>query len=223
MKKAFVLIGAPGSGKGTQAEVLAKRFKVVHFETSKILERKLKKPKTKELKEAKKLYDTGKLVTPTIVAKVVLEEIRNLCRKGLGVVFSGSPRMLAEAKIDIPILEQCFGKKNIFVFYIKLTKRESVRRNSVRKICVANRHPIPFVLKEFKNVKKCPWDGSKIVSRSLDKPKMIAKRYDVFLKDTKPVIKYFKDNKFIVRVVDGEQSIEKVHKDIIKAYEASKR
>jgi len=218
MKKVFILIGAPGSGKGTQAELLAKKFKLVHFETSKILEKYLARVKKndKEMMLARQQYYAGKLVIPKLVARMVALEIKHIHKKGKGIVFSGSPRTLLEARVEMPLLENLYGRQNIHIFYIKLTKKESVKRNSVRKICVKNRHPIPFTLPEFKNVKKCPWDGSAIVTRALDKPAIIARRFQVFLKDTKPVLNYFKNNKFKVFLINGLQPIEKVHQDILK-------
>ena len=216
--KIFLLIGAPGSGKGTQAELLAKKFKLVHFETSKILEKKLAKvnPRDKEMMLAKKQYYAGKLVIPELVARMVMEEIKKLHKNKKGIVFSGSPRTLFEATTEMPLFEDLYGRKNIHIYYITLTQKESVRRNTVRKICVKNRHPIPVVLPEYRDVKKCPWDGSKIVSRALDKPAIIAKRFKVFLKDTKPVLNYFKQHRFKVFQVLGEQPIEKVQSDILK-------
>jgi adenylate kinase len=215
--KVFMLIGAPGSGKGTQAELLAKKYKLTHFETSKILEKRLARAKKndKEMALAKRQYYAGKLVIPALVARIVVDKVKELHKKGKGIVFSASPRTLFEAENLIPLLLKLYGQKNINIFYIKLSKKESVRRNSVRKICVKNRHPIPFVLKEYKNVKKCPFDGSKIVTRALDKPAIIARRYKVFQKDTKPVLGYFKKHGFNVRLINGEQSIEKVHQDIL--------
>lgn len=213
----IILIGPPGSGKGTQAELLAKKFNLVHFETSKVLEKKLKKidPKDKELVKAKKLYDAGKLVTPKLVAKIVIKEIEDVYKKGKGINFSGSPRTLFEAKKEMPLLEKLYGKENIKIFYLKISQKESVKRNSVRKICKKNRHPIPFTLPEYKNIKKCPWDGSEIITRSLDKPEIIKKRYKVFLKDTKPVISYLKEKGYKVYNIKGEQPIEKVFNDIL--------
>ncbi len=218
MKKIFILIGAPGSGKGTQAELIAKKYKVVHFETSKIIEKRLAKarPSDKEKMLKKKQDYTNTLVIPAHVARIDFNEIKESHKKGNGIVFSGSPRTLLEAKVEMPLLKKLYNQKNIHIFYVKLTKKESVKRNSVRKICVKNRHPIPFTLPEFKNIKKCPLDGSEIVTRALDKPAIIAKRFKVFLKDTKPVLKYFKDNGYKVVTINGEQPIEKVHKDIIK-------
>lgn len=96
MKKVFILIGATGSGKGTQAELIAKKYKLVHFETSKILEKRLARAKKsdKEIMIAKKQYYAGRLVIPALVARIVFDEIKEFHKKGKGIVFSGSPRTL---------------------------------------------------------------------------------------------------------------------------------
>lgn len=219
-KKIFVLIGAPGSGKGTQAELLAKRFNLYHLETSKLGEEKINNPdlvnSDPEVREAKRLYDKGELFPPPWTTKLVLEKVRELTQVNKGVVFSGSPRTIFEAENEFPEFEKIYGKENIHIFEIVLNEEESVRRNSVRKICKANRHPIPATLPEFKNITTCPEDGSEVITRTLDKPKLIRERYQVYLKETKPISDFLKKLGYEVKQIDGEQPIKKVYEDVLK-------
>lgn len=217
-KKIIILIGPPGSGKGTQADLLAKKFNLIHLETSKLIEEKFKKidQKNKELLKEKKRHDQGKLTTSKFVVKLVLEEIEKLAKGERGIVFSGSPRKIYEAWKEIPILERYYGKENISVVYLKLREKESIKRNSVRKICAKNRHPIPATLPGFKKLTLCPWDNSKIITRVDDKPELIKRRYRIFLQETKPVLNYFKKHNFKVFFINGEQPIKKVFQDILK-------
>ena len=96
---------------------------------------------------------------------------------------------------------------------IKLSEEEAVKRNSARRICSKNRNPIPN-FPEYANITVCPEDGSKIITRELDKPEIIKERYQVYLSDTAPVIEYFRQNGYKVMEVNGEQPIEDVFKDI---------
>lgn len=220
-KKIFVLIGAPGSGKGTQAELLAKKFNLYHLETSKLGEEKINNPdlvnSNPEVREAKRLYDKGELFPPPWTTKLVLEKVRELAQENKGVVFSGSPRTIFEAENEFPEFEEIYGKKNIHVFEIVLSEKESVKRNSVRKICKANRHPIPATLPEFKEIKVCPEDGSEVITRFLDKPELIRERYQVYLKETKPISEFLNKLGYEVKKIDGEQPIEKVFEDVLKS------
>lgn len=219
-KRIFVLIGAPGSGKGTQAELLAKKFNLYHLETSKLGEEKINNPdlvnSDPEVKEAKRLYDKGELFPPPWTTKLVLEKVRELAQENKGAVFSGSPRTIFEAENEFPEFEKIYGKENTHVFEIVLSEEESVRRNSVRKICKASRHPIPATLSEYKNITICPEDGSEVITRTLDKPELIRERYRVYLKETKPISDFLNKLGYKVKKINGEQPIEKVSEDILK-------
>lgn len=215
MYKAIFLIGPPGSGKGTQAELLAKELGFYHFEISKVIEEKFKNadPNNKEIAREKGRRLAGELVNPELIAKWFKEEIENLKNKVSGFVFSGSARTIEEAKQNLDYLSEIYGKENTVAVEIKLSEEEAVKRNSHRRICSKNRHPIPN-FPEYADIKVCPKDGSKIITRELDKPGIIKERYQVYLRDTAPVIDYFKQNGYKVVEVDGEQPIEKVFEDI---------
>jgi len=211
----IVLVGPPGAGKGTQADLLAEDFGLFHLETSKIVEEKLKNadPADSVLAEAKKEYDAGQLVNPAMVASWVVDTIRDLAREGRGIVFSGSFRTRTEAEAEIPLCQELYGKPNIFVFNMEVSEEESVLRNSERRICAANRHPIP----RFEKTNKCPKDGSELMRRSLDTPETIRKRFNVYIKDTQPVLEYFRSQGHQPFIIKGEQSIPAVHDEITHA------
>jgi len=214
-KQVIILIGPPGSGKGTQADLLAEKFGLLHLETSKILEEGAKNadPDDEEFIALKKAWSSGELVDPKTVVKLTLDKIKILAESGKGIVLSGSPRTLYEAERELPLLENLFGWNNIKVFHVKLSEEESVKRNSFRRICRINRHPIPN-FPEFEGIKKCPKDGSSIITRELDKPEVIKVRYRTYLKETEPVIGFLKEKGYKVVEIKGEQPIEEVFKDI---------
>ena len=107
-KLIIIIIGPPGSGKGTQATLLADKLGLYYFETSKIIEERIMSAKKGEyvlvegkkyyLLDEKKIWETGDLCSPPLVTFWVMEKIKELAERGEGIVFAGSPRTLYEAK-----------------------------------------------------------------------------------------------------------------------------
>ncbi len=216
-KWAIMLVGPIGAGKGTQAELLAEDFGLVHLETSKIIEEKFAKadPNDPDMKEEYEIFKSGKLNTPAKVRQWVIDGIRDIADQGKGIVFSSSPRTIFEVEGELPVLEEQYGSKNVFAVEIDVSEEVSIKRNSNRRICKANRHPIPN-FPQFKDLKTCPRDGSELITRVLDKPDIIKVRYATYLKETFPIIGYLKDHGHTVLQVNGDQSIEAVHEDVVR-------
>ncbi|MBI2057422.1 MAG: nucleoside monophosphate kinase [Candidatus Yanofskybacteria bacterium] len=215
----IIFIGPIGSGKGTQAEVVAKKFGLIHIETSKLLEKKFKTadPSDKKMVEQKALWHAGILNDPSWVTEVLLDEAKKIAGEGKGMALSASPRTLFEAEKEIPVFEETYGRDNIFVFNIALSEAESIKRNSGRRICEKNRHPIPN-FPEFKDLKICPEDGSKLITRALDNPETIKIRYQEYLNRTEPILNYLNGRGYNILKINGEQPIEKVSEDILKNF-----
>lgn len=216
-KWAVILIGPPGSGKGTQAELLAEKFGLIHFETSKVLDEKLNNADSNDevLMHEKKIRAAGELNSPELVVEWALEKIEELAKKGLGLVFSGSPRTLYEAEHEMSVIEELYGNDSIKVIHLNLSKEESVRRNSSRRICKASRHSIPdFPM--FKDIKTCPKDGSELITQNFDTPETIGVRYEVYLRRTQPILSFLQERGYNILEIEGEQPIEDVFGEILK-------
>src|SRR3989344_7421928 len=100
MKKVIIVYGPPGAGKGTQANLLAGKLGLIHFDTGKYLGQLLhdsELQKNPEIKKARKIFDSGALVTPSFVLKVTSKKTKEIAKAGWGIVFSGSPRTVFEA------------------------------------------------------------------------------------------------------------------------------
>ncbi len=221
-KWAVFLIGPPGSGKGTQADLLAQRFGLVHVQTSKLGEEKINNQELvkndPEIAEVKRLYDKGELFPPPWTVKIVLEKVQELADQGKGIIFSGSPRTIYEIEQELPYFDNLFGKENIKVLNVKINEEESIIRNSHRKVCKANGHPIPN-FEQFKNILVCPQDGSEIITRSLDTPETIKTRNEVYHRRTEPILAFLKEKGYNIIDINGEQAIDKVFQDILAKIE----
>lgn len=225
-KQTIILIGPPGSGKGTQAGFLAENFDLYYLETSKIIEANIMKAKSEAhavvegkkyyFSDEKKTWLTGGIVSPILVNFWIQNKIKDVAKEGKGLVLAGSPRTIPEAQRLIPFLGNLYGRENIKIIEIKLSAQQSIWRNSHRRICELMRHPILYA-KETVKLTRCPLDGSRLIRRKgLDDPETIKVRLKEYKARTFPLIKYFKEKGLKVKKVNGEQSVEAVHKDIIK-------
>lgn len=222
-QKVIIIYGQPGSGKGTQAELLAKKRNFIHFDTGKYIEslfndkKNLKNP---VLKREKENFEKGKLCTPSWVLDIVKVATDKIYKSGFSLVFSGSPRTLFEAVGDenneglIDYLIKRFKRKNIFVFFLKVSEKDSFLRNKKRLICSFCGLPFMFLFKI--NIKKCNFCGGELMKRVLDKPEIIKIRLKEFKERTYPLIKEFKNRKIKVFEINGKYLPYKVHQFIIK-------
>jgi adenylate kinase len=224
--KVIILLGPPGSGKGTQASLLSQKFNLYYLETSKVLEEAFKKEKKENFiveegkkyyfKDEKKLWEEGKLCDPPFVTHLILKKIKELFKEKRNLVLAGSPRTVYEGERVMPVLEKLFGKENIQIFFLKIKKEQSIFRNSNRRICELLRHPI-FYLKENKNLKFCPLDGSKLLKRGkLDKAETIKVRLKEFEERTLPLLKFLKERNYQIEEIDGSPPPAKVFEKILE-------
>jgi adenylate kinase len=225
-KQILSLIGPPGSGKGTQAILLAEKFDLYHLETSKVIEHRIMQADEGEfaeidgekylLEKEKELWKNGILCSPAFVSYLVQEKIKELAKDGKGIVFSGSPRTLLEGEQIIPLLKELYGNENIKVLEILLSPEQSIFRNSHRRICELMRHPIIWT-EETEKLQHCPLDGSKLLKREgLDDPETIKVRLKEFAERTAPLIDYYKAENVSTQQINGDQPVSDVFKEILE-------
>lgn len=212
MNSTFIILGPPGSGKSTQAEYLAKTFKLNFLSTGNIIHSEINKG-GKFGKLLDKYIASGGLVPDKIVIEKILKpKIKTLdCKKGF--VFEGIPRNLKQ----VHTLERYLSKNGIsrpWLIYLTVKKETTYKRLALRRFCpVCSINYCPSDLEYKQN--KCSRCHKKLLIREddLDK-KAIKKRLNIYHKRTKPVIYYYQTRKKIIKI-NGEYSIEKIHKDII--------
>ena len=206
----IIFLGRSGSGKGTQAELLMKKFALANIDTGDIL-RRLTKRSDKFGKTVLKTISNGKLVPIWLVIYCWLDQLLKVPSKK-GIIMEGSPRQLEEAKT----LEEVFswlGRENFKVVYLQTSAKEVTRRLLTRRIC--SKCGKEFSLNFTPNLKKCSSCGGKLIRRKDDYPKAIKSRMLFFQKKILPVINYFRKKKIVVEV-NGEGSVKEINKIILK-------
>ncbi len=214
-KLVIILLGPPGSGKGTQAKLLAKKFKLEYLGSGNILRQRRKKGNFTG-KRLKEVMRRGELVPSFVISRLLtdkLEELKNRPRLN-GFILDGWTRILVEAELIDESLDWYEWQKNVKIILINISDKESFDRLTKRKNCKDCGRFIPWI-GEFKKLKRCDKCGGLLISRADDKPKAIKKRLEEFKEETKPVIDYYKKQGRLIKI-NGEQSIENVFKDILK-------
>ncbi len=219
--KVIVIYGPPGAGKGTQADLTARYFGFTHFDTGKYLESLVHDPvalKSAEVRRERTLFDTGKLLSTSWVLKVVGLRMEEIARAGLGLVLSGSPRTVSEAKNLLPIMKKLYGRKNMLFFLLKVSPETSIKRNSSRLICSVCGSPLLRVMgtENFTTYNPCPFCGGKLVKRTLDRPSIIRDRLVEFNLKTLPVFTAIRKDGYRVVEIKGDALPFKVFNSVKK-------
>jgi len=224
-KMAVIILGPPGAGKSTQAELLSEKFNFYHLETSRIIKRKINssprgsfviiKGKKYYFSKEKKLFDSGLLCSPPFVVYLLKEKVREVFSEGGNVVFSGSPRTLYETKELLPFLKKNCPFENIKIINISLSPEKAIWRNSHRRVCSLIGHSILWN-DETKGLSRCPLDNSKLIKRPLDKPNIIKVRLREFEKRISPIMNYLKEKGFKVESINGDKAVDTVFEHILR-------
>jgi adenylate kinase len=211
----IILFGRAGSGKGTQADLLAKKFKLEHFSSGEAL-RQRQKVGDFTGKKLAEVMNRGEWVPPSIVCKVWMDKLEEFKKKRnfKGWVYDGGPRFMLEAKLlDIALIWYEWEKNTKFIL-VDISKKIAFDRLTKRRQCKKCGELIPW-LGDFKNLKKCHKCKGELIFRPDDKPSAIRKRLQEFEEHIVPVINYYKKQKRVIKI-NGEQSIENVFKEILK-------
>jgi adenylate kinase len=215
----LVLLGPPGSGKGTQGERLQEDFRLPYYATGNIL-RAAVNDQTELGKTAKEYMDRGDLVPDEVIIGVITERL-NESEAADGFILDGFPRTVPQAEALDAELDK-LGRGLTAALLIDVDDDEVVRRLGGRRTCAKNEGHIYHV--EFDPPKQpdvCDVDGGRLVIRDDDKPEVIRKRLATYHEKTEPLIGYY-DEKGLLRRVDGSASPDEVS-DRIRAILATIR
>ncbi len=209
---AVVLFGSPGSGKSTQAELLAKKLNLVHFNTGKYVERYISDPAHKnepDAKKARKQFMSGELCDSRFILHTLSHYVHFFASQGESVVFSGSPRTEFEAFGDasheglVRVLDKEYGKNRVLYFVLDAKEENAKKRNAKRLVCEECGNMLLGAALGLK-LKTCPFCGGKLYKRALDDPKTIEKRFEVYRTETVPVFSRIGKSGHPVHVVPAD-------------------
>ncbi|MFO7890804.1 MAG: adenylate kinase [bacterium] len=202
MVRNMVILGAPGSGKGTQAKKLQKEFGWIHISTGDILRVEIEKESHLGVK-VKQYVHQGRLVPDEIIIELIKQRLRG-DNADSGFILDGFPRNVVQAEKLDKILNNLKIKLDT-VLLIDVNKEEIIKRVSKRFIC-ENCGP---VIVDNPDADKCPKCRNKIYRREDDNPETVKHRFKVFEKETRSLINYYKGRK-LFKCVNGNGSIDEV-------------
>lgn len=208
-----VLLGAPGSGKGTQAVTISDRLGVAHIASGNLFREAVTRGDEMG-RQVKNYMEKGLLVPDEITIRMILERIANAdCAKGF--ILDGFPRTLDQAKaLDTALKER--GEAIDKVLYIRVATDELVRRLSGRYICRNCQTPYHEVSSPPKVAGICDLCGGELYQRPDDSPETVRKRIEVYFAETSPLIDYYRKASKLVEI-EGEGEIEEIGEKLVDA------
>ncbi|MBS5451281.1 MAG: adenylate kinase [Coriobacteriia bacterium] len=203
----IVLLGAPGAGKGTQAERLVNEFSIPHISTGDILRAAVKEGTPLGVK-AKSFMDAGELVPDQLIIDLMQERLSAEDAQR-GFILDGFPRTTMQAAaLDTALAES--GRRIDCALAIEVPASVIVDRLSSRRVCRACGHT------GTAEEATCPTCGGEMYQRDDDKPETIQNRLDVYAKSTAPLIDYYAGAGVLARI-DGNRPVDVVYDDVKSA------
>lgn len=202
----IVLIGAQGSGKGTQADLLSENLGLAHVASGDLFRKAIDEKSVLGL-QAKEYLDRGELVPDDLTVAMVLSRLeRPDCARG--VILDGFPRTIAQAQaLDRGLIGA--GKQIDLAVYLDVPREELLERLSGRYICKANQHVYNINTRPPRVPGVCDIDGSPLYQRSDDTGEAVQRRLDIFFSETIQLLDYY-DRQGKLKKVNGNQSIDQV-------------
>lgn len=213
MAQYIVLLGPPGAGKGTQAQIIAKEFGLVHVSSGDLFRENLKK-QTELGQMAQGYMNRGELVPDDVTIAMVKDRIsRSDCAQG--VLLDGFPRTPAQAEALDKMLAT-LGEKVTCVPYISVPAEVLIERLGGRWTCPTCGHVYHEKYNPPAAAGKCDNDGAALIQRDDDKAETVEKRIRVYMDQTSPLIAYYRLQGLLAEV-DGTQSIDAVTTQMLAA------
>ena len=211
----IVMLGAPGAGKGTQAEMIAEKYGIPHISTGDIFRANIKNG-TELGKKAKAYMDAGNLVPDELTVDLVIDRVAQPdCEKGY--ILDGFPRTSPQAEVFTKQLAEN-GEKIDFAIDVEVPDENIVNRMGGRRSCpnCGSTYHIQYIPRKKEGI--CDVCGTELVLRNDDKPETVKNRLDVYHKATQPLIDFY-EAKGALRTVDGTQDMKDVFAAIVKILE----
>ena len=212
----IIMLGAPGAGKGTQADVLSREMSLPHIASGDLFRQALEE-RTEIGLLAKSYMEKGELVPDEVTIKMILERISQPdCVSGC--LLDGFPRTLHQAEVLDEVLKEQ-GKTIDKAIYIEAPNEELVKRLSGRRLCRVCQTPYHIISSPPKAPEKCDKCGGELYQRSDDREETVKDRLGVFFAQTVPILDYYKKQGKLISV-NGNLGIQGVAREIISALKA---
>ena len=203
----LLLYGAPGSGKGTQANMLRSKFGIPHIATGDMLRAEIQLG-TALGRKAQPILAAGGYVPDDIMIGMIRERLRQPdCAKGF--ILDGFPRTVPQAEA-LDVLVQELGKRFDRVLYLKVETPELLRRLSGRLVCPVCQRTYP------PGTDKCKVDASALIQREDDKLEAVKPRIEIYLSKTIPVLDHYRGDD-LVSEIDGRGTIDEISSHVLAA------
>ena len=211
----IIMLGAPGAGKGTQAKMLADKYKIPHVSTGDIFRANIKNG-TELGTKAKVYMDQGMLVPDELTCDLVVDRIKqDDCKDGY--ILDGFPRTIPQAECLDKALD-ALNDKIDFAVNVEVPDENIIRRMSGRRACLSCGRTYHIVYNPPKEEGICDECKKELVLRD-DEPETVEKRLKVYHEQTQPLIDYYR-NKGVLAEVDGTRDMQEVFTAITDVLEA---
>lgn len=205
----LILLGMPGAGKGTQADLIKNKFHIPTISTGAIL-REVSNSNSPLAKKVRGFLDAGTLVPNEIIVEMLVQRVEeDDCKHGF--ILDGFPRNLDQAK--------ALGNAGIAisnVIFLKISESEIISRMSGRRVHLPSGRSYHIVHNPPKNEGRDDETGEELVLRDDDKPEVIKKRLEVYFQETEPLLDFYINSEIIFDEVDASKSVEDVTNEIFK-------
>jgi adenylate kinase len=206
----LVLLGPPGSGKGTQGERLQEEVQLPYWATGDLLRAAVREG-TDLGRSAKQYMDRGDLVPDEVIVGMIGERIDSI-EAADGFILDGFPRTTPQADALAAKLSE-LGRELTAVLLIDVDDEEVVRRLGGRRTCAENGHVFHVEFNPPQQEGVCDLDGSELIVRDDDKPDVIRHRLEQYHEKTAPLVEYY-DAQSLLRRIDGAESPDSVADEI---------
>jgi adenylate kinase len=215
----LILFGAPGAGKGTQSAYLIETYHIPPIATGEML-RAQRRAGTRLGQQVTGYMDRGELVPDALMIDIIRERLQQPDARN-GFILDGFPRTVAQAQALDSMLDQ-LGRRIDAVIYLRVSRQVLIDRLWHRYSCRTCDAVYNFTPEQARNLPRCTVDGGELYQRPDDKPEIVARRIDVFLHHTAPLIDYYKGQGKLENI-DGQMSVEEVRADIARRLTALKK
>ena len=208
----IIMLGAPGAGKGTQAQMIADQYHIPHVSTGDIFRANIKNG-TELGMEAKKYMDQGLLVPDELTVKILLDRVaEEACKEGY--LLDGFPRTIPQAEVLDKALTE-LGDAIDYAINVDVPDENIVKRMSGRRACLScgSTYHMEHIPPKKEGV--CDKCGNELVLRDDDKPETVLNRLEVYHKQTQPLIQFYEE-KGVLRTVDGTKPMKEVFDSIVE-------